>query len=186
MNKQGFTKSFLINEDGGDISLTDRTDIANKKNADLFISIHHDSVQPHYLSPWIFEGKRLLYSDKFIGYSLFYSEKNKESEHSLTFAKITGTELVNDKFSPTLHHAEKIEGENRELIDKEKGIYRFDDLVVLKTANMPSILLEAGIIVNRKEEMFLSSPKYQKKLVSRIVMAIEEFCKEKTDSEILR
>lgn len=33
---------------------------------------------------------------------------------------------------PSLHHAEPIHGENRELLDTTLGIYRFDDLTVLK------------------------------------------------------
>jgi len=32
------------------------------------------------------------------------------------------------------------------------GLYRFNDLEVLKTAPMPAALLETGIIVNRREE----------------------------------
>ncbi len=173
---RGFTQAFLINEDGADISLTDRTDIANEKRADLFISIHHDSVQPHYLSSWNYQSERHLYSDLFHGYSLFYSEKNENPESSLVFARLLGTELQNDGFTPTLHHAEKIKGENRELVDKERGIYRFDDLVVLKTAKMPAILLECGIIVNRNEETLLSKPEYQKKLVLSMTRAIEKAC----------
>jgi hypothetical protein len=50
------------------------------------------------------------------------------------------------------HHAEPIKGENRELVNPELGIYRFDDLIVLKSAAMPAALLECGVIVNRSEE----------------------------------
>jgi len=54
--------------------------------------------------------------------------------------------------TPTLHHAEPIKGENRELVNPDLGIYRFDDLIVLKSAAMPAVLLECGVIVNRSEE----------------------------------
>jgi N-acetylmuramoyl-L-alanine amidase len=54
-----------------------------------------------------------------------------------------------------MHHAENIPGENRKLIDPDSGLYEYDDLVVLRTAEMPAVLLEAGVVVNRAEELLL-------------------------------
>jgi N-acetylmuramoyl-L-alanine amidase len=171
----GFTGAFLINEDGSDMSLRQRADAANEKKAGLFISIHHDSVQPRYLSTWNHQGTNRAYSDKYRGYSLFYSEKNKEKEESFVLAGLLGSELRGKGLAPTLHHAEKIEGEGRELVDKDKGIYRFDDLVVLKTTTMPAVLLECGIIVNRDEEILLSDAAYRKTMVQALASAIETY-----------
>jgi N-acetylmuramoyl-L-alanine amidase len=36
-------------------------------------------------------------------------------------------------------------------------VYFYDNLVVLKTATVPAVLLEAGVIVNRDEERDLAS-----------------------------
>jgi hypothetical protein len=47
-------------------------------------------------------------------------------------------------FAPTLHHVAR---DSRTIINNERGIYAFDDLVVLKTARMPAVLLECGVIV---------------------------------------
>ena len=49
---------------------------------------------------------------------------------------------------PSLYHAEPIAGENRPLLDRRLGVHRFDGLAVLKTATMPAVLVEAGVIVN--------------------------------------
>ena len=86
------------------------------------------------------------------GFSIFVSKKNIEYEKSLEYAKIFAEELISRGLVPTLHHAEKIKGENRELIDRKLGIYLFDDLKVLKNANSPAFLFEAGVIVNPNEE----------------------------------
>lgn len=174
--RQGFTQTFRINENGSDITLTERTHTAGRNNADLLLSIHHDSVQPRYLSSWIYQGKQYLYSDIFKGYSIFYSEKNEKARESFFFAQILGAELRSSGFVPTLHHAKNIAGENRDLVDKEHGIYRFDSLTVLRLAEMPAVLLECGIIVNREEELLLSNPVYQKAFVSSITRAIEQAC----------
>jgi len=174
--QKGFQRTFVINAKGADIKLTDRPAIAEIRETDLFISIHHDSVQPHYLLKWFYGGRELLYSDKFQGYSIFYSEEGQAPESSLFFAKLLGRSLLADYFTPSLHHAEKIRGENRELIDPETGIYRFDQLVVLKKATSPAVLLECGIIVNRNEEILLDNPVYQNALVSAVSDAVEKFC----------
>lgn len=176
LSQYGFKKTFIINEGSEDISLTERTGMANKLQADLLLSIHHDSVQPQYLSSWVYEGKEYSFCDKFNGYSLFYSERNNEKDNSLEFARLLGSELRSNLFVPTLHHAENIKGENRLLVDKEKGIYEFNDLIVLKTAKMPALLIECGIIVNRNEEILLSNPVYQKMIVLSIRNAVEKFC----------
>ncbi|MBF0433719.1 MAG: N-acetylmuramoyl-L-alanine amidase [Fibrobacteria bacterium] len=177
LDKQGFTQSFIINPKGNDIALKDRTKIARDNNADIFLSIHHDSVQPKYLSKWVVQGDTTLYSDEFQGYSLFYSEKSAMPKRSLQLAQNLGAVFRENGFTPTLHHAEPIKGENRELVDKQKGIYRFDDLVVLKTSSMPAVLIESGVLINRDEELLLSNPVYQRMLVLSMVKAVSNFCK---------
>ena len=75
-----------------------------------------------------------------------------------------------------MHHAEKITGENRELVDRKRGIYIFDDLIVLKTAAMPAVLLECGVILNREEEKRLTNRAYQDKMVKAVTVGIEQAC----------
>ena len=172
--KRGFKKSFIINEDGSDISLTGRTTEAKKRKANLLISIHHDSVKPGNLSTWWHNGGYLYYCDLFKGFSIFVADNNLNSKNSLLFARFLGTELLNRRFSPTLHHADPIKGENRKLIDQEKGIYEFNKLVILKTATMPAVLLECGIIKNRDEEKSINND-YKNRIVNAIVSAIIQY-----------
>jgi len=91
-------------------------------------------------------------------FSIFYSEKNRFSFESLRFACALGEALRRQGLTPTLHHAEPIAAENRPLIDSELGVYRFDDLVVLKRAIMPAVLLECGVIVNRTKKRNYDNP----------------------------
>ncbi|MFJ1257205.1 N-acetylmuramoyl-L-alanine amidase [Cupriavidus sp. CuC1] len=172
----GFAKVFQTNENGADISLTDRSGLANRRGADLFLSLHHDSVQPRYLSAWTYQDKPQQYSDSFSGYSIFFSGQNRQPDESLRFARVLGSELRKQCLRPTLHHAEKIEGESRELVDPDLGIYQFDALKVLATTKMPAVLFEAGVIVNRAEEIRLEDPAYRKRIAESIGAAIARFC----------
>ena len=172
---RGHFKAILIDDGNRKRSFSQRMQVAKSKKAALLISIHHDSVQPRYLSVRSHKGGNYRYCDKYQGYSIFYSEKNKHPSRSLRFAKLLGKELRGKGLYPTLHHAEKISGENREVIDKEKGIYRYDNLNILSQSDIPSVLLECGIIVNRTEEARLKDTSYQSKIVSSVILAIEHY-----------
>lgn len=172
--KNGFKKSFIINADGSDISLVGRTSEAKNRKTDLLISLHHDSVLPCYLTKWKYQGEYLYYCDLYKGFCILVSDNNFNSKRNLLLARLLGTELLTRGFSPTLHHAEPIKGANRKLIDQEKGIYEFNKLAILRTATMPALLLECGIIKNRSEEKSINSA-YRNKLVSAIVTAIMQY-----------
>ncbi|WP_233217428.1 N-acetylmuramoyl-L-alanine amidase [Trinickia dabaoshanensis] len=144
--------------DGRDIALAERPNAA--PNADFFISIHHDSMQ----QAWIDAGRR----SEFKGFAIFVSELNPHYEQSLACAKSIGERLLAAGETPSLYHAIPIKGENRPLIDRRLGIHRFDDLVVLKTAPMPAVLVEAGVIVNPEEERRLAEPATIAKLAGAI------------------
>jgi N-acetylmuramoyl-L-alanine amidase len=149
--------------------------MANRQEANLLVSIHHDSVQPKDLSQWLCQGKTLPYCDKFTGYSLFYSELNGSPLNSLIFAVILGSEMIQSGFCPTLHHAEKFTGGDKDLIDNTRGIYKYNKLVVLKEAQMPAVLFECGIIKNRNDELQLLNSQYQQKLVTALLKAIKRY-----------
>ena len=176
LQKAGFDTVFLTNPDGAPIALLDRSRIANDRDARLFLSIHHDAAQPQFFSTWSHQGVRRSYTDDFKGHSLFVSQQNGDASGSLRFARLLGDRLRSRCFAPTLHHAEKIAGESRELLDVERGIYRFDDLAVLRSTRMPAVLFEAGLIVNRHEETLLRSARYQTRMIAAITDAIVDFC----------
>ena len=167
LQKQGFRVS-LNGIDGTLDDLYARPRLAN--GADFLLSIHHDSVQPQYLKPWTVDGKPRRYSDRFSGFSLFVSRRNPRFEQSLACASALGAALRAAGFTPSTHHAEPIPGENRPFADRENGVHEFDDLVVLRAATPPAVLFEAGIIVNRADELRLQQPATQ----ARIAAALAE------------
>ena len=64
----------------------------------------------------------------------------------------------------------------RQLVDAEAGVYRYDQLIVLRNTRMPAVLLEAGSIVNREEELLLDSPERQGLIAMAVTDAVEAFC----------
>ena len=62
------------------------------------------------------------------------------------------------------------------LLDPSLGIYRFDELMVLRGATMPALLLESAVIVNRDEEQAIRAGTYHPKVVAALVQAIGQYC----------
>jgi len=175
----GFVRSFLTRRGDGPVTLQQRAQIANARGAQLLLSVHHDSAQPHKLQTWVYRGQPRSYTDQISGFSLFVSARNAEPARSEAFARLLGARLLAACRQPTLHHAEPIAGEGRELLDARIGLYRFDDLAVLRLAQMPAVLFEAGVIVHRDEERRLRSKAQQRRIAAAVAAAVADFCAER-------
>jgi len=130
--------------------------------------VHHDSVQPHFLETWEFDRVERAFSDRYSGFSLFVSRKNRSLARSLACASAIGEALRRAGFSPSLYHADPIPGENKPFADKRNGVHYYDNLIVLKTARTPAVLLEAGVVVNRDEELKLQSEEVRKRIAAAV------------------
>lgn len=165
-------QAFEIGADGKSVDPETRPVEASAHNARFFLSIHHDSVQPQYLEDWTWQDGIQHHSNRFAGFSLFVSRKNKQLAASLHCASAIGASLRAAGFKPSEHHAEKIEGENRAWADQANGVYYYDNLIVLKNAKIPAVLLEAGVIVNEEEELHLLDPKIRRTMGKAVVMGL--------------
>ena len=178
LKSEGFAETrLLITEGKARPSLIRRVASANGMRADLFLSIHHDSVPDKFKEKWEFEGKKLEYSDRFSGYSLFVSRENPYFETSLRLARLIGRELKAKDLKYADQYALPLMGRYRhDLLDKDVGIYRYDHLIVLMRTGMPAVLLEAGSIINRDEEVQMASPQRQDMITSSVATAFRRFC----------
>ena len=154
-----------------------RVEKANAWLADLVISVHHDSVPEWFLETWTHDGKPARFSDRFAGHSLFVSFENKEPQASLLFAQLLGRELKIQGLKYTPHYTlPAMDWRRRDLLDPETGVYRYDQLVVLRETKVPTVLFEAGSIINRDEELLMSSPERQTKIATAVTDAVRLFC----------
>ncbi len=178
LKSEGFAETkLLITEGKARPSLIRRVASANGMKADIFLSIHHDSVPDKFKETWEFEGRKLEYSDRFSGYSLFVSKENPHFETSFQLARLIGQQLKAKNLKYADQYASAIMGRYRhDLLDKDVGVYRYDHLVVLMRTQMPAVLLEAGSIINRDEEVQMTSPERQDMITSSVASAFKRFC----------
>jgi N-acetylmuramoyl-L-alanine amidase len=174
----GFRNTLLLITPGkARAGLFARVERANALPADLFISVHHDSVPEWFLEVWTHGGREHGYSDKFAGHSLFVSSENGEAEASFRFAQLLGQQLKAQGLRYTPHYTyPAMDWRRRDLLDAEAGVYRYDQLVVLRETKVPAVLFEAGSIVNRQEELLMGTPERQTLIASAATKAVELFC----------
>ena len=186
LEQAGFPAQRIVVAGAGREQLARRVTAANAMSPALVISIHHDSVQEKYLRDWQFAGEARKYADTFSGFSLFVSRASPHFAESLAFARALGGSLYETGLRHSPHHAEKIAGENRETLDAEHGVFEFRNLRILKESDAPAVLLEAGIIVNRAEELELASPERRTRVATAIVAAVTAMCERRSTALVLR
>jgi N-acetylmuramoyl-L-alanine amidase len=173
----GFSQTHLFITPGATkAQLFKRVARANSLGVDLFVSIHHNDVQERYKEKWEHGGESRAYSDQFSGHSLFVSRENPRLADSLAFGRLLGIALKEQGLVYTPHHLENVPGERRQLLDPDAGVYRYDKLVVLMHTKMPAVLLEAGIIVNRADELLLETREHRDQFALAMLVAASAFC----------
>src|SRR5215813_6220581 len=174
----GFRRSVLLITEGRSFkALVERVKRANALGADLFLSIHHDSVPDRFLEKWEYEGHQHGFSDRFHGHSIFISYDNRDRAGSLLFARLLGSQLRKRGLQYTPHYTERYMGHRqRLLVDAQEGVYRYDQLIVLQDTDMPAVLLEAGSIINREEELRMGSVERQALISAAATDAVDSFC----------
>jgi len=134
------------------------------QGADLFVSIHHDSVKERLLPR----------ADEFAGFSLFLSRFNPFPARSLACASAMGKELRAGGFKPSRYHADAVLGESRPFADEANGVHYYDNLAVARSATMPSVLVEAGVIVNAAEEAKMRDPEVRATIARAVAEGVRE------------
>src|SRR5258708_285712 len=121
LKAEGFAETRLLRTEGkARRSLVKRVDAANNLRADLFLSIHHDSVPNKFLEDWEFEGRKSHFSDRFSGYSVFVSRNNPDFKTNLSFAELIGKEMKAQGLDYARQYSQAIMGRYQHpLLNKE-------------------------------------------------------------------
>lgn len=149
----------LIGAEGNTNRLQERTAYAAGDR--LFLSLHHDSIKQEWMPR----------ASEFAGFSVFISRKNRFPAKSLACAQLIGQQLVAAGFKPSRYHAIEVQGEGRPFANETLGVHWFDDLIVLKTAEQPAVLVEAGVIVNPDDELRVTSNSGREAIATAIASA---------------
>ena len=167
------------------LELNERTEIANKSNADLFISIHCDGFtnpKPSGASVFVM-GMSKLKANMDVAMrenSAIYLEDNYKQKYEGFDPKSPESYIVFSLMQNTYLHqslkiAEQVENQfSTRANRKSRGVKQAPFYVISRT-NMPSILIECGFLTNPKEEEFLHSDLGQDYIASAIFRAFRSY-----------
>ena len=169
------------------VTLNERAAIANRNNADVFISIHCNSTDSKGASASGAETYVLgehknaanLEVAKKENSSILYEEDAAEQYGDFDLnspeAYIALSLFQKEYLNQSLQLAAKVQEQfSKRVGRKDRGVQQAGFLVLWKTA-MPSILIELGFISNAAEERFLASADGQSYMASAIYRAFRDF-----------
>ncbi len=167
------------------LALRERIDVARANNADLFISIHADAFKNHKVqgssvyvlsqngasseaARWLAEKEN---SADFIGGVTMPTEDPVLKEVLIDLSQ-------NAVLDASTNIAGQVLGGLKRVGKVHKPNVQHAGFVVLKSPDIPSILIETGFITNPSEERKLLNPKQQNKLVNAIHSGIKRYFSE--------
>lgn len=177
--KAGYSSAFLmVTQASGNSGLFQRVERASRMKADIFISIHHDSVADPYLERWSYEGEEQYYSDRSKGFTLHVSPSNRNYSQGIRLAESLADSLIGRGLAPTTN-PELCMPKSARILEPARGIYQRRNLVVLDFTKMTAVLLESGVIVNRDEELAAESEERQQLIAEAVADGLAKFCGER-------
>ncbi|NRB63369.1 MAG: N-acetylmuramoyl-L-alanine amidase [Saprospiraceae bacterium] len=175
----------MTRDDDTFIPLYKRAAIANRNQADLFISIHCNFMPgstatrgsetyvmglhtaKHNLQVAKRENASILLEDDY--------EKNYDYDPNSPEGHIILSMFQNAYLEQSILFAESVENQLKVKAERRSRGVKQAGFVVLKETTMPSILIEAGFLSNATEEKFLMSEPGQEKVARAIQAAFAEY-----------
>jgi N-acetylmuramoyl-L-alanine amidase len=169
------------------VELHERAGIANRNNADLFISIHCNSGPTHVQGSETYamglhtsEGnlKVAKRENAVVLKEENYLKKYNGFDPNSPLAHIFFANIQNAYLDQSLSFAQKVEQQFENIAGKQsRGVKQAGFLVLWKTA-MPSVLIELGYLTHGKEEKILASDEGQDQAAKAILKAVNKFKEE--------
>ena len=167
------------------VALDKRADIANKANADLFISIHINSVANKNVRGASTYVTGLARSKENIELALQensaaqneenYQEKYGDLNNINSEDYIVSTLFQNTHSKQSVLFAGKIQNQFEKRAGRKNLGVKQANFAVLWRTTMPCVLIECGFISNASEEQYMSTDDGQSYLASAIYRAFKEY-----------
>ncbi len=165
------------------VTLRGRIEKAHKANADLFISIHADSAKNASAKGLSIYTISEVASDKEAA-ALAESENKADILFGMDLSEYqpeVGNILIDFAKTYTMDQSAKYADEVVDEMAKEVTLreraHRYAGFVVLKSPNIPSVLLELGYLSNKQEDKQLQKSAYRDKLSRALVRAVNTYFK---------
>ncbi|MEE9316192.1 MAG: N-acetylmuramoyl-L-alanine amidase [bacterium] len=162
------------------LPLAERTAIANREKADLFISIHCNAslksrtkgFEIYFLSDKASDEEAQAVANMENAVMALEERTEERNELSSILWSLAMNEFMNESSEICSLISSEVDNHIRGM--DNRGVKQAG-FTVLRGAKMPAILVEVGFISNRSEERKLKSSKFQKNLVESVCVGVEKY-----------
>ena len=176
--------AFLVRNGDYFIALEERSKIARDKQADLFMSIHADAFTTPKPSGASVYSLSLRGATGAMAKFIAESENSADSRGGLDLAnksdmlvQVLGELTLDATMDAGVDVGEFVIGSLKTDTKMHSSNIQKANFAVLRSADVPSILIETGFISNHAEEKKLGSPAYRKKLAKSIFKGVDRYFK---------
>ncbi|KPV40203.1 hypothetical protein AN478_08745 [Thiohalorhabdus denitrificans] len=186
LDRKPGVRTFLIRDGDYFVELEERTKMAREANADLFLSVHADAFHtPNARGASVYALSRKGATDEAAAW-LARSENKADLAGGVDLGKVdevvasvlldlSQTATISDSLALGSGILDQLESFTRLHSDEvSQAPFR-----VLKSPDIPSILIEAGFISNREEARRLQSDQYQNRIARAVANGSARFLKER-------
>lgn len=183
IDKERGMKAILTRDSDKFIPLMQRIDIAHKNKADLFISVHADANRNSSVtgsSVYILsetgassEAARLM-AESENAYELKFGDRRMGNTRS-QLASVLLDLSQNAMIDRSLNLAKGVLGELSKVNNPLRGRVESARFVVLRSPDIPSMLVETAFISNPTEEKRLRTAEYQQKLANAVFKGVKRY-----------
>jgi N-acetylmuramoyl-L-alanine amidase len=185
VDSQKGLKSVMIRKGDYYVPHNRKSELARKNKADLLISIHADaftSSKPSGASVLVQSTRRAnseftrwianrQKESELLGGAGETIKKTKDKNLAITLADMKKEYTMGSSYTFAEHVIKQMKKVTKLHKKKPEGL----SLAVLKSSDIPSVLIETGFISNHREEKNLNSSAHQQKLAKAIFIAIDNF-----------
>lgn len=149
LEKKGYKVVMTREKNQVNISNEERTEIANRAKAEIFVRIHADGSNDPSVN----------------GISVLYPANNRWTKRIHLESKRAARIILNELVITTGA--------------KKRGIFSRGDLIGFNRSNVPVILIEVGYLTNPQEDELLNKEEYQWKVAQGICNGVSRFANRK-------
>jgi len=163
------------------VRLRDRFEVAHQNNAELFLSLHADSIRNRKIRG----GSIYTLSDKASDKEAEDLAAKENKSDIIAGADLTGyapevsrvlIDLAqSDTNKESWHLARQLIGELKGEIKLLRVSHRYAGFAVLKSPNVPSALVELGYLSNRLDEKNLKNPAHHRRIGNALLRAVDKY-----------
>src|SRR5690554_3501866 len=176
------------------LELRERAAIANRNNADLFVSVHcnaHNS-QAHVAESYVLrlhKNQAIFDVPKRRNEGMYLEENYEEKYDGLdpnALESLTGLMLIQEAYlDQSIMLASLVQNKIVNNLNRKDRSVKQAGFWVLHNTYMPSVLIETGFLTNTSEGAYLNSAKGQEEMGREIANAIKKYIESLTESERL-